>query len=134
MGGGDAVVYCREGDGVVGYRGGGWWGLGFEGEREAWWGGVSVCLGVVGLMRMGEKGGRREREREPGGDRTACVACLQDVQSAPHIALAESDEAVYRVWGDADGFFLDDFIDKTADVGFFEGAEAEARAAREYGG
>lgn len=62
------------------------------------------------------------------------MACLQHVEGAAHVALAQLDKGIHGLGANLDGLVVDNLDDELADVGLLEGAEAEARAAAEQRG
>ena len=113
-------------------------GRGARGSARGWPRIASGVPGSGGALGGCEWGGVPWGGGEGGGGKgrwlTACVACLQDVERAAHVAFAETDEALNRVFVDGDAFLRDHAVDEVPDVGVFERAEAEARAAGEKGG
>lgn len=61
-----------------------------------------------------------------GGERTAGVTGLEDVEGASHVAFAEADEAHGGFFLDFDVFVLDDVVDQSSYIDLFQGAEAES--------
>lgn len=103
----DALVDGRLGDLVADY-GAGVWNRGafnMEGRACAQTCKLDSCLSV--LWRMGE------------GGLTACVAGLEDVQGASHVAFAELYEGVGGGRGYVYVLLVDYFVDEHADIVFF---------------
>ena len=64
---------------------------------------------------------------------TTSMTRLQDVQSPPHVALAQSNQTVNGIGLNLDLFLLNDEIDQLPDIGLLERAKSESRASRKQG-
>ena len=62
---------------------------------------------------------------------TARVACLQHIQSSPHVALAQLYQALHRLLLDRHVLLLDDLVHQDPNIFRGQRAEAEARAPRQ---
>ena len=58
---------------------------------------------------------------------------LQDVQSPPHVAFAQSDQTIHGIRLNLDLLLLNDQIDQLSNIGLLQRAESEPRASRKQG-
>lgn len=62
------------------------------------------------------------------------MACLEDIQSTAHVALAQPDQRVHRLGANLHILLVDNLDHQLPDVGLLQRTEAEARAAAQQRG